>query len=213
MMNTKLQFLSDTFQFETDATVTGSGEDDDGSYVVANRTVFFPGGGGQEPDKGLIINKDGLSFSILDAHFSEDKLKHYVEDGFPESSEVKIVIDRDYRLQNARLHTAGHLLASVVHEKLRWPLKPVKGFHYQKGAYVEFEPLDEMEEIPEKILQHAIMEDISYQLPVSAEVASPDSLQDLTVFVPEDDALPEEDSVRLVAVGDYSPIPCGGTHL
>lgn len=214
MMNTQLQFLTDSFQFETDATVTGSGEDDDGPYVVTSQSIFYPGGGGQEPDKGLIINDSGSSFPILKAKRRHAELRHYLSETPAIDSRVKIIIDRAYRLQNTCLHTAGHLLASVVYEKMGLPLQPVKGFHYQKGAYIEFEPEKEMDEFPEAEIYQAVMEDIAAGLPVSTAISSPAAINDPSVFVPEGFSLPEgQSSLRLVTIEGYKSVPCGGTHL
>ncbi len=212
-MNTQLQFLSNSFQFETDATITGSGEDDDGPYVVTDHTIFYPGGGGQEPDKGIIINESGVSFSVLKAKRKNSEVRHYLSEELPLDTVVKMAIDRDYRLQNTRLHTAGHLLASVVYEKLGWPLQPVKGFHYQKGAYVEFEPEKEMDEIPETALYQAVMEDIRSKLPVASTIAVPEAVDSASVFVPEGFSLPQGEPLRLVSIEGYNSVPCGGTHL
>lgn len=210
-MNTQLQFLSDTFQFETDATVTGSGEDDDGPYVVTNRTVFYPGGGGQEPDKGMVVNESGDSIPILKADYGGEQLRLYLAEELSEEESIKIIVNRDYRLQNARLHTAGHLLGAVVSEKLGWPLQPVKGFHYQKGAYVEFEPVAEIKDIPEAELYQAIMEDITRCLPVTIETATADTLYDRVLF--DEYSISEGGPLRIVTIGSYKPSPCRGTHL
>lgn len=212
-MNTQLQFLSDSFQFEAEATVSGSGEDDDGPYVVTNQSIFYPGGGGQEPDKGVIVNNIGYSFPVLKAKRRNAELRHYLSTNLPVDSSIRMKIDRDYRLQNTRLHTAGHLLASIVYEKLGWPLQPVKGFHYQKGAYVEFEPEKEMSEIPELELHQAIMDDIAANLSVSTAVAPPEAIYNEAVFVPEGFSLPLGQELRLVTIDGYKAVPCGGTHL
>ncbi len=213
MTGMQLQFLSDTFQFETEATVTGSGEDDDGSYVVTNQTVFYPGGGGQEPDKGLITNGAGTPFPIKKGKVKNGEPCHYIDMLLPVNSAVKITIDRGYRLQNARLHTAGHLLSSVISEKLHWPLRPVKGFHYQKGAYMEFEPDDEIDEIPEETLHRAMEDDIKNCLPVSTAFVDVEDLNAPSVFVPEGFAPSKNRGLRLVTIKGYRSIPCGGTHL
>lgn len=212
-MNTQLQFLSDTFQFETEATVTGSGDDDDGPYVVTNQTVFYPGGGGQEPDKGLVTNEEGMIFPILKAKLRKDELRHYLPEKLPVDSVVKIAIDRDYRLQNTRLHTAGHLLASVVFERLDWPLRPVKGFHYQKGAYVEFEPEEEVEDLPETALEFVMRDEIVSNRQVMAETAAVSALQRPDVLVPDGFVLHEGQSLRLITIEGYKAVPCRGTHL
>lgn len=212
-MNTQLQFLSDTFQFEIETSITGSGEDDDGPYVVTGSTIFYPGGGGQEPDKGFIITPLGEEIPILKARIKHQAVRHYLPERLTEKGPVTIRIDPEYRVQNARLHTGGHLLSAIVFEKLHWPLKPVKGFHYQQGAYVEFEPEEEMSEIPESVLNEALAEDITKKLPVSTCLVSADDPAFQQAFKPENFVPPAGKPLRLVQINSYLALPCGGTHL
>lgn len=213
MADTALLFLSDTFQFEAGCTVTSGGEDDSGPYVVTNATVFYPGGGGQEPDKGVILTPEGNGYPILKAVLQGNRMRHYLAEKLPEGEEVRIRLDTDHRLQNARLHTAGHLLSSVIHEKLQWPLTPVKGFHYQQGAYVEFEPSAHMQEICVQALEAALREEISQQLPVSSAFVTEEDSRFQQAVKPQGFAAPAGRPLRIVQIGAYRAYPCGGTHL
>lgn len=215
MAQTALLFLSDTFLFEADTLVTSSAGDDDGPYVVTAATIFYPGGGGQEPDKGNLITANGTVIPIVKAVLRNGKMYHYLEHHEIQTGDrVTLRIDAEHRLQNARLHTGGHLLSAVVYEKLKLPLLPLKGFHYQQGAYVEFDPLEENPpEADATELQEALAEDIAGQLPVkTANVPETDPAY-LRALKPEDFTPPEDRPVRLVTIGNYLPLPCGGTHL
>ncbi len=209
----QLQFLTDTYQFETEATVVDSGEDEDGSYVVTNASVFYPGGGGQEPDRGKIILASGETYPILDAFFVDGEFRQYLSQTLPLDTAVKVSINPEYRIHNAQLHTAGHLLSSVLYEKLSCSLRPIKGFHYQQGAYMEFEPEAEMVEEPSKEdVQNAVEEDIRQNLLIevshSPSVASEEAILQIDSFHPLQKA-PE----RWVRIQGYQPLPCGGTHV
>jgi alanyl-tRNA synthetase len=213
MADTALLFLSDTFQFEVDCAITATGEDDSGPYVVTSATVFYPGGGGQEPDKGHILTGDGIRHPILKAAFVDHHMRHYVSEALPAAGTVSIRIDREHRLQNARLHTGGHLLSAVVHEKLKWPFMPVKGFHYQQGAYVEFAPTEDMPEVNPDELKFALAGDITKKLPVSTVLVSKQDPLFERAFKPEGFIAPAGRPLRLVSITPYLAYPCGGTHL
>lgn len=213
MADTALLFLSDTFQFEAGCTVTSGGEDDSGPYVVTNATVFYPGGGGQEPDKGLIVTRQGARYPILKAVLTDGRMRHYLAEKLPEGEEVRIRIDGDHRLQNARLHTAGHLLSSVIHEKLQWPLTPVKGFHYQQGAYIEFEPSGNMPEICMEMLNEALREEIGRKRPVSAAFVTAGDARFEQAVKPQGFLAPAGRPLRVVQIDPYRAYLCGGTHL
>lgn len=216
MANTELLFLSDTFQFEVPAQISFKGEDSAGHYLVTDRTIFYPGGGGQEPDKGLIEKENGNSLPVIKVTRAGHEIRHYYEgdgDSFEEGENINLRIDEAFRLQNAKLHTGGHLLASVVYEELKWPFIPVKGFHYQQGAYIEFNPKEEIVEIDEKVLSNAINDSIQKQLPVTTCIVSSDSILFKQAFKPEGFIVPEDQALRLVKIGGYLASPCGGTHL
>ena len=62
-----------------------------------------------------------------------------------QGDEVELKINEDFRKLNARLHSAGHLLDVCVRRMgLDWVMKsiilqvPGKGYHFEKGAYVEY---------------------------------------------------------------------------
>lgn len=216
MAETELLFLSDTFRFEVSTRVLFKGEDNDGHYVVTGDTVFYPGGGGQEPDKGFIEKENGSDFPVLKASMRGQEVRHYYEgdeNGFEEEEKVVIRIDEAHRIQNAKLHTAGHLLASVVYEKLKWPLIPLKGFHYQQGAYIEFDPSEDMTAVDEEALNEAVDKDIQSQLPITISLVSKDSDLFKRAFKPKGFIVPEDKPLRLVKIGGYLAYPCGGTHL
>jgi alanyl-tRNA synthetase len=214
MAYTTLLFLSDTFQFEVSSIVTGCDEDEEGPYIITESTVFFPGGGGQEPDKGEIIIENEITYPVYKAALINRQVRHYIQEKMTEDIPVLIRINREHRLQNARLHTGGHLLSSIVYEKLRWPLIPVKGFHYQQGAYIEFEPMDnDLPETSIDILNDVIAEDIEQSLPVTTLLVSTQDSAFEQAFKPRGFIPPEGSPLRLVKIDPYLAYPCGGTHL
>lgn len=211
--HTELVYLSDSTLFDINTQVTESGADDHGHYVTTQATVFYPGGGGQEPDKGVLLTPDDQSHPILHAAWIAGEMRHYTESPLSGEAEVRMQIDRDHRLQNEKLHTGGHLLASIVHEKLKWPLRPVKGFHYQQGAYVEFEPSVQGIEPDTALLDQALAEGIAQDLPVESFIVATEDPRYQQAFKPDGFIPPQGRPLRLVQIGPYMAYPCGGTHL
>lgn len=216
MARTELLFLSDTFQCELSTLVSAFDEDENGAYIETNETIFYPGGGGQEPDKGSVADVPGRVVPVVHVLLINHHVRLYYEKDqvpFKPGDPVTICIDKDHRLKNARLHTGGHLLSSVIYEKLKLPLIPVKGFHYQQGAYIEFEPSEDIPEIGENNLNEVLKEDIQRQLPVTTKIVHENSLLFKQAFKPAGFVVPEDSLLRLVKIGDYLAYPCGGTHL
>ena len=93
------------------ATVGGGGRE-----VVLDRTVFYPGGGGQPSDTGVLRGADGRTWTVAGAHKSGDEVVHVLgsDDGPGEGDTVTAEIDWPRRHLLMRTHTALHTLCGVV---------------------------------------------------------------------------------------------------
>jgi misacylated tRNA(Ala) deacylase len=91
----------------------------DPALVVLDRTVFYPGGGGQPSDRGLVIRAaDGRSWTVRAARKSGAEIVHELEPdgGDPPGVGDVVRVDLDWarRLALMRTHTALHALCGVV---------------------------------------------------------------------------------------------------
>lgn len=183
--------------------------------IVLDSTTFYPEGGGQVGDRGLIISEGGLRIEVRDTKKGANgSIRHF---GKVVKGEVKVgdrvttAVDVRNRISAGRNHSATHLLHAA--------LKEVLGAHVnQAGSLVtadrlrfditHFEAIkkDELEKI-EKIVNDNILR----ALPVSVgymniEEAKASGAQALF-------GEKYGDIVRVVTMGDASVELCGGTHL
>ena len=91
----------------------------DVTLVVLDRTVFYPGGGGQPADRGLILRAaDGRRWTVRAARKIDGEIVHELEpgDGDPPTVGDAVEVDLDWarRLALMRTHTALHALCGVV---------------------------------------------------------------------------------------------------
>jgi misacylated tRNA(Ala) deacylase len=94
-------------------------EADDATLVVLDRTVFYPGGGGQPSDRGVILRAgDGRSWTVRGAKKAGGEIVHELEpgDGDPPAIGEGVEVDLDWarRFALMRTHTALHALCGVV---------------------------------------------------------------------------------------------------
>jgi misacylated tRNA(Ala) deacylase len=87
--------------------------------VVLDRTVFYPGGGGQPSDRGLVLRAvDGRTWTVSGAKKSGGDIVHELESGdgdLPAAGDaVSVDLDWARRLALMRTHTALHALCGVV---------------------------------------------------------------------------------------------------
>jgi misacylated tRNA(Ala) deacylase len=91
----------------------------DAPLIVLDRTVFYPGGGGQPSDRGLILRAaDGRRWTVRAARKAGGEIVHELEpgDGDPPAIGDAVDIDLDWarRFALMRTHTALHALCGVV---------------------------------------------------------------------------------------------------
>jgi len=89
------------------------------TLVLLDRTVFYPGGGGQPSDRGLVLRAtDGRSWTVIGARKSDGEIVHQLEPdgGDPPSVGDVVRVDLDWVRRHAlmRTHTALHALCGVV---------------------------------------------------------------------------------------------------
>jgi misacylated tRNA(Ala) deacylase len=109
---------SDAYARSTTATVRHV-EANDTTVVVLDRTVFYPGGGGQPSDRGLLLRaSDGRSWTVRAARKIDGEIAHELEPahGDPPAVGDTLDVDLDWarRLALMRTHTALHALCGVV---------------------------------------------------------------------------------------------------
>ena len=92
---------------------------DAATLVVLDRTVFYPGGGGQPSDRGLLFRTaDDRSWTVRAARKIDGEIVHELEpdEGEPPAPGDMVRVDLDWarRLALMRTHTALHALCGVV---------------------------------------------------------------------------------------------------
>ena len=110
---------TDAYARSTEARVLSADDGGEAPIVVLDRTAFYPGGGGQPSDKGLLLRaSDGRAWTVLGARKSGVDIVHELEpvDGGPPSVGDVVSVDLDWARRHAlmRTHTALHALCGVV---------------------------------------------------------------------------------------------------
>jgi misacylated tRNA(Ala) deacylase len=193
------------------------GEEGKGAVVVLDRTVFYPGGGGQPADRGVIRASDGRSWVVVAARKVGDDIVHELEPGAtpPEVGatgvyQVDLDWERRYRLM--RTHTALHALCGVVwrdHAAL------VTGGNMEPGSGrmdFEFETMsgDLVAEIESKVnAELATGRSVKVDfLPRDEAFAIPDLVRTKVNLLP-----PGIDVIRTIEIVGLDLQADGGTHV
>jgi misacylated tRNA(Ala) deacylase len=198
-------FRDDAYLENCEATVI----DIDTDAVVLDRTVFYPMGGGQPGDTGH-LSWDGNSVDVIDTRYGDaGAIRHIVAPGSPVPSvgaRVQATLDWERRYRHMRMHTALHLLGSV----LRYG---VTGGNI--GADRSRLDFDMEDTVDKDTVSAAIQALVDANHPVrcrwisDAELeAQPELVRTMSVKPPKGAG-----KVRLLEIENVDLQPCGGTHL
>jgi len=202
--------LTDATLQEWDATVLGSGEDG----IVLDRSAFFPGGGGQPPDEGVLV-WGGVQTRIVGARKTEDDFYLLPAEGDPvppAGTSVRGALDDDRRTALMRTHSALHLLNGVVFRDYRLPvtsadMKPLEG-------RMDFDLAEVPEGFKEKV-EAACNAEIEADRAIEVrEVPAAEAFEIEQVRIAARDLLPTRlEQVRLVDIVGLDVEADGGTHV
>ena len=192
-------------------------ETGDTSFVVLDRTVFYPGGGGQPSDRGqLFRDADGRTWTVRAARKVDGEIVHELEPDSAEPPSVGDVLEVDLdwarRLSLMRTHTALHALCGVVWRDYG---ALVTGGNMEPGAGrmdFEFESMggDLVDAIEATVnVELAAARDVRVNvLPRDEAFAIPDLIRTKVNLLP-----PGIDEIRTIEIVGLDLQADGGTHV
>ena len=215
---TRLEYLADTYRFAGEGQLLEIGEGARGKFFVFDQTIFYPKGGGQPSDLGTITFANGVEYPVHLVLFdgSTGRVQHYVE-GEVDTGLIGLgaafKIDQARRSENAKAHSAGHLLDNVVSEVAPELIGKIGSHDAKEGCYVKFQGLLTSKK-PDELLplvNEQLVAIITEGREMTARLADPSELADLRL--PIGYQLPAGKPCRIVQISGLPPSPCGGTHV
>jgi misacylated tRNA(Ala) deacylase len=174
---TDLLYLRDSYLQEMDGTVVDRRDD----AVALDRTVFYPTGGGQPHDTG-VLTAGGHDLAVTGVNKEGDMVWHALDgEAPPIGTPVHGRLDWDRRHALMRTHTALHILCGVIWNE--WGTAVTGGNMEPLTARMDFE----FDPLPEGFGDRVA--DL-----VNAEIAADRPIE--IEFLPRDTALADEDLIR-----------------
>ena len=209
---TTLLHMQDNYLKEFDATITKVGDD----YIVLDKTAFYPEGGGQSSDQGVVSN-ERVSSKVRSVQKIEGEVRHLLEDQpFSVEDTIHGVLDWERRYQCMRFHTCQHVLSRYL--QLNYNVE-TKGNNIKPGeSRADYTPLESFGEEMKREVEAGVNEILHQNLPVEIK------------FMPRDEAVaflnergyqtrylemvPKSVKMfRVLLIGDYDAASCAGTHV
>lgn len=203
---TKPLYRDDAYLTSCQATVTTIAD----TGVVLDRSVFYPTGGGQPGDNGVLKWQGGEAVVTTAIKGNDGAVIHVLADGAafpPVGAAVTAEIDSAARNGYCRIHSALHLLSVAI------PLPVTGGSISATKGRLDFampEPPADKEALAATLndliaADHAVTEE---WITDDELAANPGLVKTMSVKPPVG-----QGRVRLVRIGDIDLQPCGGTHV
>ncbi|MDQ6652055.1 MAG: DHHA1 domain-containing protein [Acidobacteriota bacterium] len=203
MTLTERLYYNDSHLIEFEAQVTDKTERVSGwTAVTLNRTAFYPKGGGQPSDTGILSGARVLE--CIDSE--ENGVLHVIQGRAPEiGATVKGRIDWPRRLDHIQQHTGQHILSQAFVTLFN---APTRGFRVLgEACEIDVEmnnPTNEVIERAVELANNVIWEDRQ----ITIKSVTPEEARQLP--------LPKEPSrdgeLRVIEIEGFDLTPCGGTH-
>jgi len=208
---TEKLFYADPYLKETTARVLKVESEGEKVRLLLDRTIFYPEGGGQPSDRGII---EGDGFRILvEKVLGKDEIWHEgrLEGRLPEEGDdVRLLLDWEWRYENMRAHTGQHVLSAVI--KGLYDAETTGFQIFEEHSKIEIDyPGDltwEMVERVERLSNEVVWGDIEVEVEVYDEL--PQDIQSRLRKTLSEKVKPP---IRIVRIGTVDVTPCGGTHV
>lgn len=180
--------------------------------VLLSATIFYPLGGGQPGDQGVLTIND-REYAVTDTRYADDRhnIVHYIEvddpDAIKPGDAVDMRLDWERRHRLMRMHTSMHLVCSLI------SAQATGGSVGESESRLDFDLQGQTVDKDE--LTSALNALVERALPVSigaitdAELdKNPELVRTMSVQPPRGHG-----SVRTITIEDTDYQPCGGTHV
>lgn len=196
-------YLRDPFLTELETEVIATGEDEGRPFALLADTIFYPEGGGQPCDLGMLGGS-----RVIDVQKDDNGIRHVLSAAVAEGP-VRLELDWPRRWDHMQQHTGQHVLTAVALKEFGWRttafhLGPETSDIELDVPSLEREDLDRLEE--EVAAEIRAARPVSYR---SAEVADFERLGVRSRLLPGGFS----GTVRLVDIEGLDLNTCGGTHV
>ena len=209
---TRLLYYEDHYRKKCSAKVVWSDTGNDMSWIILDSTVFYPEGGGQPSDTGVLKT----SSKKVDVNYVEkqgDVVIHHVKGELTEGAEIEGEINWKRRYALMKHHTGTHLINSACRMVLGdhvWQAGSQLDTHEARFDFSHYKPLsqEEMERI-EKLANSFIEK----QVAVEKQVLERNEAEKLYGIRLYQGGVPEGRMIRVIHIPGIDVEACGGMHV
>ena len=176
--------------------------------VELSETLFFPEGGGQPADTGIMRFTENGSLTetfVSDVKIEGVKLFHFTDKAVPEGAKINGIIDWEKRFSRMQNHSGEHVVSGIIHSMFGYENI---GFHLtDEYATCDYNGTLTKKDILE--IERRANEAVFSNLKITCEYPSPEILNDLNYR----SKLELTEDVRIVTIDGIDVCACCAPHV
>lgn len=205
-------YYDDHYIKEFDATVIWKQTTERGTEVILDKTAFYPEGGGQPADKGVLI-VHGKPILVLHVEKAANSIIHVLEHPVNIGETVHGKLDWDHRYTLMRHHTGTHVVNGALRRLFGehiWQAGSQLGLTEARFDFAHYKPIAD-DEI--KKIESIANEFVRQAVPVEKKVMERNDAEREHGFRLYQGGVPPGNLIRVLNLPDIDVEACGGTHL
>jgi len=194
------KYYQDAYLTECRSQIKDLKKEGEHHWYLLDETIFYPEGGGQNPDRGTI---NGIS--VEDVQEKDGGVWHLLNSKI--DSPANLLLDWPYRYGNMQQHTGQHILSALLHSTL--DIGTVSVHLGERDTLIELDCADiSAEQL--KIVENEANRIVRAALPVEAKWEDAGDVEEMNLRR----AVKNESHIlRLIGIENCDLIGCGGTHV
>ncbi len=167
--------------------------------IVLDQTAFYPEGGGQPSDTGIIADVE-----VIDVQRIDEKIVHFTKQPLEPGKSVAASIDWSRRFSHMQEHTGEHIVSGLVHQMYGYDNV---GFHMGAVITVDFNGPLSWQQLAaiEKRANQVVYEN------TPVKIWYPNEIQERSISYRSKKEIDED--LRIVEIPDVDRCACCGTHV
>ena len=209
---TILLYYEDHYSKEFDAKVLWKSDTDNGTKVILDKTTFYPDGGGQPGDIG-VLSTDKKQVIVKRVEKESNSILHIIDGDLKVGEEVHGKIDWDHRYSLMKHHTGTHVVNGALRKLFGehiWQAGSQLGVNEARFDFSHYKSISEQEI---KEIEKLANEFIKREILVEKKVMTRNDAERTYGFRLYQGGVPPGNKIRVLNIPGIDVEACGGTHL
>ena len=212
LSETKALYYENHYTKEFDARVLWKNKTNNGTEIILDQTAFYPEGGGQPADKGVLItNKKQVSVKHVEKE--GNAIIHVIDGNLDVGDEVHGKLDWDHRYMLMKHHTGTHVVNGALRKLLGEHIWQAGSQLTVNEARFDFSHYKSITEEEIKEIEKLANDFIRQAVDIEKKVMKRNDAEREFGFRLYQGGVPPGNLIRVLNIPRIDVEACGGTHL